>query len=262
MHPRILAQPGLLRGPNHTGAFSLIELIGVLAVLAIVAAATVPVVIKHIDLAAYNGESASLNGMSTALIQYVLRSNSIPNQTGWVQAISSELTLRSNQIAATPRNWSRAYLIDTNGWLRTALASGAWNQSAGGTVLAPTNARLMIVSALARGLPVSSGMPSAASFQDIWNTPPPGQTQHLGGLGWHGRRPPDPARQPPAALSPDHPRQWCRRAGIFLSQQQHTGGRSARRLGHKQLLSRWLRAGFICHERTWLEFGDQRDYPQ
>jgi type II secretory pathway pseudopilin PulG len=150
-------------------AFSLIEFVGVLAILAIIAAAAVPAVIKRIDIAAYNAESVSLKAMSEALIQHIVRSNNIPNHDTWVQAISAELPLAQTNIAATSRRWNRVFVVDPGIWCASTLGSSSWNQAVGGISVAPTNARIMILSTLARELPVSSGMP--ANFQNIWDTP-------------------------------------------------------------------------------------------
>jgi prepilin-type N-terminal cleavage/methylation domain-containing protein len=169
-------------------AFSLIELVGVLAVLVILATAAAPVIIKQIDIAAYNAESASLTAISDAFIQHIVRSNNIPNQNSWVQAVTAELPVAQTNIAATPRRWDRAYLIDPGGWLAGALGSGSWNQSAGGITSPATNARVMIISTLARGLPVSGGMASSAqAFQDIWNTPPRGLPNNSTWTSWGGQ---------------------------------------------------------------------------
>lgn len=167
-------------------AFSLIEMIGVLAIIAILAAAIVPRVVKRIDLAAYDAESTSLNSMSSALLQYVTRSNTIPNSNTWAQAISSELGLSQGNVLTTPRKWSRAYVIDAGGWLPYALASGPWSQTLAGTVATPTNARVMLIATLSQDLPVTSGAPlSAANFQNIWSTPPLTKPSTWG--GWAGK---------------------------------------------------------------------------
>ena len=150
-------------------------MVGVLAVIAILAAMLVPAIIKRIDFAAWAAENASLSAMKDALVQHVVRSNNIPgSQTTWAAAISSELGLAPANITTTPRNYHRFYLIDTSGWLGPALASGDWNQAPGGETSAPSGARLMIVSqiggpALDSYFPKST--PNPTDFANIWNTP-------------------------------------------------------------------------------------------
>lgn len=165
-------------------AYSLIEMIGVLAIIALLAAALVPVAIKSMDRATWSRENASLGAMADALKQYIVDSKSIPDQDGWVQAIGSQLSLATNDIALTPRNWTRVYLIEPGGWLETALTSGPWRQNAGGISLAPTNARVLLLSTLARDLPLSSGKPSAADFNAIWDTPQGAQPTGTSYANW------------------------------------------------------------------------------
>ena len=158
--------------PDSRRGFSLIEFIGVLAVIAVLAAALVPAVIKRVDFTAWSSETASLAAMADALKLYIVRSNAIPDQTQWSTAIGSQLGLSPNEITTTPRNYSRAFLIDTSGWLGTApFSSGYWTQSPIGTTFT-SGARLMIVSTVAGPpLPVTSGKPGYAAFTNIWNTP-------------------------------------------------------------------------------------------
>jgi type II secretory pathway pseudopilin PulG len=151
---------------GRLGAFSLIEFIGVLAVIAILAAAIAPAIIKRIDLAAYQSETTSLKSLADGLTQHVLRSNNIPDAGSWVRAISAELNSAPTNVSANARRWNRAYLIDPSIWV-----SLPYDQSAAGTN-APAHARIMIVSSLFQPLPIASGMPSTLSaFNDIWNTP-------------------------------------------------------------------------------------------
>jgi type II secretory pathway pseudopilin PulG len=171
--------------PGH--AFSLIELIGVLAVLAILAVVLVSVVVRCMDRAALRSETASLSSLSDALVQHVLRSNNIPDQTTWSRAVGTELALAEANITNTARGYARAFLIDESGWLGTALASGPWSQTPGGTTTAPAGARIMIVSTIAKALPISSGTPKASDFNDIWSAPAGSKPNNSTWNSWAGR---------------------------------------------------------------------------
>src|SRR5216117_1763153 len=63
----------LLHSPTSGRAFSLIELIGVLAVIAILAAVLVPSLIRQMDRIAGEQESADLKSLGDALQQSILR---------------------------------------------------------------------------------------------------------------------------------------------------------------------------------------------
>jgi prepilin-type N-terminal cleavage/methylation domain-containing protein len=162
------------RTPNASRrGFTLLELVGVLAVMAILAACLVPVAVRRLDISAWSTETASLSAMADALKLYIVRNNAIPDESRWATNIGSQLGLAPNQITTTPRHYSRAYLIDTGGWFGTAQGSLPWNQSATGTTNAPVGARLMIVSTVAGPLPLpfQSGRPPPLDFDKIWNTP-------------------------------------------------------------------------------------------
>src|SRR5438477_1564208 len=70
-----------LRSRDFRHAFSLIELIGVLAVMAILAGALVPALIRQMDKVAGDQESAALKSFGDALQQSIMRNRSIPTDT-------------------------------------------------------------------------------------------------------------------------------------------------------------------------------------
>jgi type II secretory pathway pseudopilin PulG len=153
-------------------AFSLLELVGVLAVIAILVSFLVPSLIRRLDRAAWVKETQDLGAIANALTLQVLRSNNIPDQDGWSQAAANWLVRPVNLITANPRRFGRFYLIDPN--LRLPGAALPYTQSSNrGLSGRPANARLMLVSSVARANPPvpTDRWLSAASFNDIWNTP-------------------------------------------------------------------------------------------
>src|SRR5207253_1204097 len=72
-------------------AFSLIELVCVLAVIAILAAVLVPALIRQIDKIAGDLESASLTSFGDALQQSIMRNPYAPNTNDWATNIAPEL---------------------------------------------------------------------------------------------------------------------------------------------------------------------------
>src|SRR5206468_12164910 len=63
------------------------------------------------------------------------------------------------------RRFARAFLVDTNLVIGGGLP---YTQGTNGTAR-PISARMIIVSSLARALPIASGVPSATDFGNIWN---------------------------------------------------------------------------------------------
>src|ERR1051326_8107448 len=121
--------PHLNRNPNRGSrftfhvsrfkAFSLLEFIGVLGIIALIVAALIPNVIKRIDRAAWVKENAALAAFSGAFIQHTLKSNNIPGDQGWARAIGAELGLATSDVTTNSRRLARAFLVDDSGWLST-----------------------------------------------------------------------------------------------------------------------------------------------
>src|ERR1043166_2153337 len=70
-------------------AFTLIELLGVLAVIALLAGALVPALIRQMDRIAGHQESAALKSLSSALQQSIRRNHYIPNHTDWASTVAT-----------------------------------------------------------------------------------------------------------------------------------------------------------------------------
>jgi len=172
--PVVLSEGEAPPTPARSGGFTLIEMIGVLAVITILAAALVPVVIRQLDQAAWTKEIANLGAISNALTLQIVKSNSIPDQSKWAPTVANWVQWPINDITSNGRYHRRYYLIDPALSLPSAGGTGLpYTQTANlGLTGAPTSARVMIVSTIAGpNAPVASGVPSAASFNDIWNTP-------------------------------------------------------------------------------------------
>jgi len=165
--PPFRLQP-LAYSRSSVRAFSIFEFVGILGVIAIMAALAVPRVIKRIDSAAWTKESATVSAMADALTQRVLRTNNIPDESTWLTALSTDLNQPSFNIATNARNYRRAFIPDRSGWLGYTLP---YDQNQNGTSGAPTNSRILIVSSLMGALPNSLfSYPSAAIFNDLWGT--------------------------------------------------------------------------------------------
>jgi type II secretory pathway pseudopilin PulG len=144
------------------GAFTLIELVGVLAVLAILASVMTPVAVKRLDVAARDGESSSLAAMAEAFVQASLTNRAIPTTNNFPQLIASYLNEPTNTVRINKRGLGRVFMADPN----LSINGGGlpYSQTAAGTTNLPSGVRFMIVSSVAKALP------TLTNFNDIWIT--------------------------------------------------------------------------------------------
>lgn len=155
------------------GGFTLLELIGVLMVMAILATIMVPPFIERMKMAAAEHESADLQQLAQGLKNHILRNKHIPDEMDWAQVTATELGLQVGDVDTNSKGSPRVYLIDPA--FRIGAIDGVlpYTQTSSGSVVEPAAGswRLIILSSLdpAKLIPVSSGVIDAASFAYIWN---------------------------------------------------------------------------------------------
>ena len=157
------ASPGRIRACR---GFTLIEMIGALAVVAVLASVLVPVAVNQVQTAMLNAETSNMNNFNNALVLQVLRTGQIPGAANWGTNMANWMMLPVANVTNNARGYSRVYLYDTNGF---GSASLPYIQSNGLTAL-PPNPRVMIVSSLSTNPPVTSGGLGTNAFNGIWNT--------------------------------------------------------------------------------------------
>lgn len=163
----------LIRGAS---AFSLVELVGVLAIMSLLVSLMAPPVISRIDQAYLDKEREDLSTIGQALRQRILRSKTIPREN-WDQYAADELSIPLGRIRTTATGQPRVLLIDPDFHLDPNNASPPCAQSEAGFPGNPDHLRLMIVSSHRQPLPSLDGL-TATAFEQFWNTPagqlPPG----------------------------------------------------------------------------------------
>ena len=147
--------------PSHRG-FTLIEMIGVLAVIGILASMVAPSVVRQIQTATAVGEDAKLDDIAQALTNGIRATGIIPNPNlnptntsadgfGWAYVASNYTRLSGSNLTSvfpgrTNDTYRRLYL-STN-LAGTALSGGFANTITNwGAVMFPTNAKMYLVSA-------------------------------------------------------------------------------------------------------------------
>jgi prepilin-type N-terminal cleavage/methylation domain-containing protein len=172
--------------------FTLIEMIGVLAVLAILATIILSATPRQLDIVASNLESTNLVNYAAAFQGSVLRNRVVPNSNSVAQAIATELGIDVQDVLVNARNNSRAFIYDpqfqfnTNINLTTVYGWQGWTQNLGGAFIwggqgpnaqgsnnPPYRPRLMIVSNVGPSrppLPVTNSL-SDGDFTTLWGWP-------------------------------------------------------------------------------------------
>jgi prepilin-type N-terminal cleavage/methylation domain-containing protein len=151
---------------NPLSGFSLLELIGVLAIIAVLAAALFPVLIRRIDLATKKQETANLMVVSNALVSAALHGGGVPTVAQWTNSVATWSMMPASSTVANSRRYNRFYFTES-------LASSAAN----GVTYFPTNQRAVVVSTLGGDAIDPSTLPdprggalSATEFEALWAT--------------------------------------------------------------------------------------------
>src|SRR5581483_3688835 len=144
-------------------AFSLMEIVAAVAILAILAAAMLPVLVRQIDYATEGIEQTNLVSIANGFTQGALATRYIPSQANWANFVATNLGWEVSTVQTNNRNNSRVFLIDPQ--LRIGTNTALPYVQSGTGAAGITNVRFMIVSSLSSGLPggLVSGVPSLAS---------------------------------------------------------------------------------------------------
>ena len=156
-------------------------MVGVLAVMAILAAALVPALIRQMDRIAGEQESAALKSFGDAFQQSIMRKRYIPSATDWATNIATESGVDVINVSTNLRRQPRFFLIDpalrigTNSsvlpYTQTNWVSGSVVTNNAGVIVPPLSPRLMILSSIGRALPTNivSGVGTSTDFNAVWD---------------------------------------------------------------------------------------------
>jgi prepilin-type N-terminal cleavage/methylation domain-containing protein len=159
--------------PNHPTypihGFTLIELIGVLAIMTILAGVIEPNALRSIERAAVRAETQTLTNLGEQVELYLRDNGTLPSSANWITTLAAYSELSPTDLALNKRNNPRVFLLDP------------------GTFPAQ---RVMILSSMREGLnlPTSGNINNAARFRDIWDTPDQALPTSASWGGWNAWR--------------------------------------------------------------------------
>lgn len=153
---------------DRQAGFSLMELIGVMAVMAILAGTLTPNIADSINQAYSDAEQQNLVSIGDSLKHYIVEQKRIPtaNPAQWVPAIATDSGFTTEQIEFNHRDYRRRLIFDPRFFTTTDTVFPGLTQNQG-LATAPVSPRVMIVSDLTRNVPAVTN--STAAFNDIWN---------------------------------------------------------------------------------------------
>jgi type II secretory pathway pseudopilin PulG len=162
------------RGGKATG-FTLLELMGVLALMAMLAAVLAPATARRFQRARAEKESHALATLGDGLLRVAREKQSIPGPQSWVPELALHLGWSPDEVLYVDRQNgtnTRVLLVHPGFTPGDAAASGALWVHNSDSVSTVTNARVLLLSSLRPdlSLPVVSGVAaSAQSFEVLWN---------------------------------------------------------------------------------------------
>lgn len=163
--------------------FTMIEIIGVLGVMAILAGIVAVSVMNSVKLRRRDAEGTSMTTIASTLKLTILRTKYVPAETNWGSVTANFLATPINKIIRTDVGTTRRLLVDPALRMGTNTSSVLpYSQGVAGTVQPSTNARMVIISSLMGELPSLTN--STATFSNIWNAPSDGVPAGASWDGW------------------------------------------------------------------------------
>lgn len=140
-------------------------MIGVLAIIAILAAVLVPSFVRQMDKVAGDQENVVLRNLSDNLQTSIRRHRYVPGASDWSSVIAAEAGLNVSEVTTNARRQPRYFLIDPN--LRLGTNGGAtlpYRQDVRGSI-EPVSPRVILLSSVG---PALASAPVSADFDSIW----------------------------------------------------------------------------------------------
>ncbi len=161
-----------------SAAFGLVECLGVLSILTILASIAAGPVLTRLRGADQAAEAIAMSSLRTAFEKVVLERRLLPGTNDWVTLLAPELDRPAQSIFASKSGCPRLLIYRPGSLIQPGATSEV--QTASGFA-ASTNGtdRVLLVGTLLGRFPTNFNPTSAGVFDSLWNTPP-----HQRPAGW------------------------------------------------------------------------------
>ena len=158
-----------MRVISKPAGFSLLEMIGVMAVMAILAGALAPSVFQMLEEGYQGAEAQSMETVAGALRDYVRYTKTIPaaNADRWSEAVAEYAGLSPTRVRLNEKNYARRLYIDPDFFGGGGTGGDPFYTQDQGLAVLPVSPRAMFVSDLDSN--VSANLNTAVRFDDVWN---------------------------------------------------------------------------------------------
>ena len=130
---------------TQAAGLTMIEFLGVIAIIAILALAVTATVIRRVDQGYINREIADLKTIGDAYVRSCVRNKRIPSTNDWAPNVANQIAMPVNRVLQTGRKTARIFLVDPS--LTIGGGTLPYTQTTAGTAV-PTNARVLVASSL------------------------------------------------------------------------------------------------------------------
>lgn len=157
---------------NRARGFSIIELVGVLAVLTILASLVTENILERLRQAAQEAERTSLATLAGAVEKNIIRTKSIPAVANLPAVVAADLAVPVQRVQESAQGNPRWFWVDPgHGVGASATNKLPYVQTAAGSAVPPQRLRVLVISSVGNPLPSPAiTAPTQQQFDDAWNT--------------------------------------------------------------------------------------------
>lgn len=160
-----------LPAPNRARGISIIEVVGVMAVLAVLGAVVTENILEKMRLAAREAERTSLATLAGAVEKNIIRTKSIPAVANLPAVVAADLAVPVLRVQQSAQGNARWFWVDPGHGVGASTTNKLpYAQTAAGSV-APQRLRLLVMSSVGAPLPSPAiTAPTQQQFDGAWNT--------------------------------------------------------------------------------------------